>query len=138
MIEQSHLTIVSPESAPSNLSRFMQRRETWHEGQYMSIASDMTGGRTAVDVARQHDQMHDRYLTEAVRLVRRALHPDVTDHGRQILLRRIGQMVLLAQQADAAEDAEIEGADSRMAAAQDVARAGAGSVEMLLVGRTRD
>lgn len=137
MIEQSHLTIVSPDSAPSNLGRFMQRRETWHEGQYMNIAADMTGGRSAVEVARQHDQMHDRYLAEALRLVRRALHPDVTNDGRQVLLRRIGRMVMLAQSADAAEDLQIEGADGRMASAQDVARAGAGAVELLLVRRTR-
>jgi hypothetical protein len=115
----------------------IQRRETNHEHRYTEISADLLLAEEGIDAARTHDARHDSYLDLADRLVRRALRRDVSEDGRRVMLRQIGQCIRAAQAADELEDAEIGRTELRVIAAHDTSRAGAGSVELFLVGRAR-
>jgi hypothetical protein len=126
------------ETAPSNFGRDVQRAVTGVEGNLYGVCVEILGGRSAVDLAFQHDQQHDRWLDAAVQAIDDRLARVALDRESAMFLRGVRRMIVEAQKADALEDGEFTAADGRMAAAQEEARAGAGAIERLLVNRTRE
>lgn len=137
MAVHEHLTPTSPDVAPSTLDRSTQRALTDAEGGFFAISTELVRGREAVGVAQTHDSRHDRLLKATVRAIDAGLSELAIDRQTRSFLRGLRRLVTEAQVADLAEDAEIGVADMRMAAAHESSKAGAGRIELALVGRSR-
>lgn len=137
---QDDLTTTLAEVRPTNLKgqQWAERALASSEARHYGAAYEVIQARSAVELGFQFDKQHDRYLGAALDAIDDGLRRLPLDRQAQLFLRGVRKLIVLAQEADAREDGEITAADGRMAAAHEEAKAGAGAIEMLLVGRSRD